>query len=177
MTEAANKSIEQKKEVSAVCGLFCPACTVFIGTQEDPGRIEMITKRSDYTVEDLTCDGCRSARRSKYCRTCKMLKCSEEKGVDFCSECDEYPCDHLKEFQPAMPHRAELWKSLDRISEVGFEDWYDEMVEHYSCPNCHTINSAYDAACRKCKTSPSCAFVELNKEEILKYMSKMKWDK
>ena len=48
-----------------------------------------------------------------------MLRCATEKGVDFCVECEEYPCADLVEFQGAMPNRIELWKSLERIKRSG----------------------------------------------------------
>lgn len=46
-----------------------------------------------------------------------------------------------------------------------------EMLEHYACPQCGTINSAYDMACRKCGNTPSCNYVEANREEIIKRMA------
>ena len=91
---------------------------------------------------------------------------------NFCGQCPEYPCADLKTFQAARPHRVELWKSQERIREAGYETWYAEMVAHYSCPACHTMNSAYDPACRKCGETPSCAYVRLHKEEIQRYQTR-----
>jgi len=153
--------------------LFCPACTVFLGTREDPNRLETIAGRLQKPVEELLCDGCRSERRSFYCREkCVMAKCARGKGLDFCGECDEYPCGDLKAFQAEMPHRIELWESQERIKEVGYEKWYEEMVEHYSCPECHTLNSAYDIKCRNCGREPSCGYVERHMREIREYLTR-----
>jgi ribosomal protein L40E len=80
----------------------------------------------------------------------------------------------LKSFQAQAPHRIELWKSQERIKEAGYEKWSAEMIEHYSCPECHTLNSAYDLACRKCGANPSCAYVNLHKAEITAYLARMK---
>lgn len=151
-------------------------CTIFIGTQEDPDRLKEFTKHFPISVEELECEGCRAEKRCFYCKNnCKMVKCAAEKGLDFCGECPEYPCEELKVFQAAMPHRIELWKSQERIKKVGYEKWYTEMVEHYSCPECHTLNSAYDIACRKCGATPSCKYVSLHKDEIMQHpWAKMK---
>ncbi len=163
------------KRLAAVCGLFCPACTAFIGTHEDPERLKAMARRFKRPVEELHCHGCRSEKRSFYCRTiCTMAKCASAKSVDFCGECAEYPCKNLKAFQAEMPHRIELWQSQERIKEAGYETWYAEMIEHYSCPRCHTINSAYDLKCRKCGKEPSCAYVDLHKNEILRQLAKWK---
>jgi len=44
-----------------------------------------------------------------------------------CSECGEYPCDDLKKFQTAMPHRIELWDNLERIKSAGYQQWLKEI--------------------------------------------------
>jgi len=49
--ERANESISiPNKRLAAVCGLFCPACHVFIGTKEDPERLDVMAKRVQSTV-------------------------------------------------------------------------------------------------------------------------------
>jgi hypothetical protein len=159
----------------AVCGLFCPACSVFIGTREDQGRLAEIAKRFQRPLEELQCNGCRSEQRCFYCDDmCTITKCAAAKGVTFCGECAEFPCMDLKTFKSEMPHRIELWRSHGRIKEVGYEKWYAEMLEHYSCKKCGTLNSAYDLACRKCGSTPSCAYVGLHKDEIIRHMAKWK---
>ena len=171
MTKSTGK---YDKKMAAVCGLFCPSCTLYIGTQEDPQRLEMLAGVLKLPVEEMRCGGCRSELRSFFCRgQCAMVKCAEEKGIEFCGSCPEYPCQELKDFQCAMPHRIELWKSLDRIREAGPEEWYAEMLEHYSCHSCGTINSAYDLQCRKCGGEPGCAYVAEHKDEIIRQLGRM----
>ncbi len=41
------------KTLAAVCGLFCPACTVYIGTHEAPQRLQWLAQRVGRPVEDL----------------------------------------------------------------------------------------------------------------------------
>ncbi len=175
MGETSKNIRTPDKHLVAVCGLFCPACHVFIGTREDPGRLAAMAQRLQRTLEEIKCNGCRSERRCFYCETvCTMAKCAAAKGVDFCGDCAEYPCSSLRAFQAEMPHRIELWKSQERIKKAGYETWYAEMIEHYSCKKCGTLNSAYDIACRKCGSTPSCAYVGLHKDEILRHMAKRK---
>ncbi|MBI4766416.1 MAG: DUF3795 domain-containing protein [Deltaproteobacteria bacterium] len=169
------RDMDEKKKLSAVCGLFCPSCTVYIGTQEDPPRLKAIAGRFQLPVEEWECEGCRSERRSYYCRNnCKMVACAAEKGIEFCGECDDYPCEELKKFQAERPHRIELWESQRRIAEIGFSEWFEEMVDHYSCPKCRTINSAYDRVCRVCGSEPSCRYVQLHQGEIDKSLIRSK---
>ncbi len=163
-----------EKKLSAVCGLFCPSCTAYIASTEEPERLKALAERFNVTEEEMRCLGCRSEKRGPFClKRCTMTRCASEKGIDFCVECAEYPCEDLKAFQSQMPYRIELWRSFERIAEAGYETWYREMTEHFSCPECHTINSAYDAKCRACGFVPSCAYVELHEREVAPFRGKM----
>ncbi|HUI73222.1 MAG TPA: DUF3795 domain-containing protein [Spirochaetia bacterium] len=171
--EKSNPSHPQK-EFAAVCGLFCPSCTCFIGSTEDRPRLRRLAERLGRTMEEMECHGCRSTKKGLYCeKYCAMAKCASMKGIDFCGDCPEFPCIELKAFQSQMPHRLELWESHARIKESGYETWYSEMVEHYSCRECGTINSAYDLSCRTCHASPSCGYVEQHRDQVMKAMDKM----
>jgi predicted RNA-binding Zn-ribbon protein involved in translation (DUF1610 family) len=171
--ESKDKSKYDKK-LAAVCGLFCKACSIYIGSTENPEKLKPIAERMGKKPEEIRCEGCRSDVRFIYCQTCKLDKCAAAKGIDFCGSCESYPCEDLRVFQAAMPHRIELWNAQERIREAGPEKWYAEMIERYSCPNCGTINSTYDFKCRKCGASPSCAYVGEHKEEIVRQLKAMK---
>lgn len=155
--------------LAAACGLFCKACSLYIGTTEEPARLAEIADRFGMAVEDVKCTGCRSDQIGFYCRQCKMKLCTAEKGIEFCNECETYPCDELKEFQAERPHRIELWENLARIKEAGYEQWFNEMLDHYACSECRTLNSAYDIKCRKCGAEPGSDYVAVNMEEMKKF--------
>jgi hypothetical protein len=107
------------KKNAAVCGLYCEACSLFIATAEEPARLKGLAARFQLSEEAIRCYGCRSNKRWPYCEKCKMFECATKRGIDFCIECDEYPCDDLKQFQAAMPHRIDLWDDLKRIKTIG----------------------------------------------------------
>lgn len=159
-------NIQPDKKLAAVCGLFCPSCTLYIASSEDPERLQRLAQRLNQSPEEARCEGCRSQKRTGYCESCKMSACAVEKGIEFCGECDEYPCEEMKRFQELYAHRIELWESQERIRSAGFERWYEEMSTRFSCPECGAINSAYDVQCRQCQNEPSCEYVKVNKEEI-----------
>ncbi len=170
MKKDNNQAQEPDKTLAAVCGLYCEGCTLYIATREDPERLTALAKRFQLSEEEMRCNGCRSDKHGPYCQTCKMIKCAAEKGIDFCSQCDEYPCTELKQFQAERPHRIELWEDLERLKTVSPKQWIHEKREHYSCPECRTINSAYDAQCRKCGNEPSCGYTEKHGEAIREFM-------
>lgn len=165
-----NPSDKADKTLAAVCGLYCGACTLYIATQEDPERLKKIAERFQVTEDVVKCYGCRSRKRGPYCRMCKMTACASERGIDFCVECTDYPCEELKQFQSERPHRIELWSDLERIRAVGYIRWLKETRANYTCTKCQTINSAYDLKCRKCGKSPSCDFVAKHEEWIKPFL-------
>lgn len=155
------------KTLVSVCGLFCISCGIYTSTQENnTENLHRIADRTKIPFADIKCNGCRSETLTAYCKNCHMRKCAAEKGIDFCGECTDYPCQELKEFQSQMPHRAELWKSQQRIKEIGWEKWYLEMAEYYSCKACGTMNGWYDFKCRNCGNTPGSQFVENNLEAL-----------
>lgn len=174
MAEKSAGGNKYDRRLAAVCGLFCRACSIYIGSTEEPERLKPIAERFGKKPEEIRCEGCRAEVRFLYCQTCSMYRCASDKGIDFCGECESFPCEDLKEFQKAMPHRIELWKAQEKIKKEGPEAWYAEMVKRYSCPKCGTVNSAYDRRCRKCGASPSCAYVGENAEEISRQLKNMK---
>lgn len=162
------------KKLAAICGLFCPACTFYIASTEEPERLGKLAQEFGRPPEALRCHGCRSEKRGIYCeKMCKMTPCAAQRGVGFCGECDEYPCADLKAFQAQMPHRIELLDSQEMIRREGFEAWYADTRERYSCPECRTINSAYDLTCRRCGADPSCAYVGAHRDQVLQLVEKM----
>ena len=95
-----------------------------------------------------------------------MLRCALDRGLEFCGACEEYPCEQVREFHESAPHRLELARSQERIRQVGWEQWFKEMLVRYACSECGAINSADDAACYVCGHSPSCPYVAEHQDTI-----------
>lgn len=159
------KNIEPDKQTAAVCGLLCKSCGIFIATQENnTNHLKYIAERLNIPIEQVRCFGCRSNTLSAHCKACYFRECSEKNEIEFCAECNDYPCSQLRDFQTKMPHRIELFQSLDRIKEAGWEKWYVENVARHSCTKCNELNGWYEFACRSCGNKPSSRFVADNLE-------------
>lgn len=164
MTEMKGQSPDMT--LAAVCGLFCEACTLYIATREDPARLNVLAQKFAMSEAQVSCHGCRSHKRGPYCAICRMRDCAAGRGHDFCGECADYPCAELSRFQAERPHRLELWLDQQQIRELGVEAWRERARQNYSCPDCGTLNSAYDLKCRHCGRTPSCPFVERHSESL-----------
>lgn len=71
-----------------------------------------------------TCRGCRQGD-CKY-PNCGVASCYKEKGVDFCFQCDDFPCDRTG-FDPDLRAR---WISINRrMKDIGVEKYYHETKD------------------------------------------------
>ncbi|MBN2807810.1 MAG: DUF3795 domain-containing protein [Prolixibacteraceae bacterium] len=155
-------------KIAAGCGLHCATCTFYIGSTEDRERSEKHAKRFEVPIEAVTCYGCKSEKHSAYCQSCKLIQCLNNKGLDYCGECSEYPCQALKDFKMERPHRNDLFIDMQLLMEKGLDEWNELVRRKYTCPECGTLNSAYDLVCRKCGNKPSSEFVKQNTVAIMK---------
>jgi len=160
------------RNLAAACGLYCGSCGIYLATQEnDTEKLLQYAIVLNQSFGETLCDGCRSGRQSAHCtKTCPFIECTSGKGVAFCGGCPEFPCNVFTDFQSKMPHRVEILESQNRLKEIGLEQWLIEMRMHYSCPQCNTVNSAYNIACRKCGYAPCNKFVLRHMDLISKHI-------
>jgi len=132
----------------APCGLDCERCAMYAGgrikhlatglAEALQGFENMAPKVADrvpalgeysHFVEILQlfteagCAGCRGG--GSQLPFCAARTCYRERGVDFCFQCEEYPCQ-----RNAYPdNMARRWRSAnDRMREAGVEKFYAESL-------------------------------------------------
>ncbi len=67
------------------------------------------------------CGGCRNGEH-RY-QNCGVAYCTERKGVDFCAQCNEFPCSNTN-FDPNL---KEKWLKMNgRMKEIGVEAYFEE---------------------------------------------------
>lgn len=118
-------------EAIAPCGLDCMDCPVHESNITDELR-QRIAALSGKLPEDVACHGCRSDRRAPLCpKDCATLDCSRGKGVDFCFECDQFPCENLhpaSDQAQTLPHNLKIYNSC-RMEKIGPEKWLNEEAK------------------------------------------------
>lgn len=78
----------------------------------------------DYFASE-NCKGCRK-ENCKLFTTCGVRNCHQEKGVDFCFQCEDFPCEKTN-FDADLHKR---WIQLNNeIREKGIEIYYTETNE------------------------------------------------
>lgn len=138
--------MEEILDILAPCGLNCVKClshkdskikNLSSELQKELGNFDKYAERfSDFrpafknypafkelldTFTQGSCEGCRSGG-CKY-PDCGVYNCYKEKGIDFCYQCEEFPCEKSN-FKGDLKSR---WISTNsRISEIGPEAYIEE---------------------------------------------------
>jgi len=75
------------------------------------------------------CGGCR--KQGCLFKACRVQECVREQGVDFCFECEEFPCG-VHGFPEGLRKR---WEGNNRrIKALGLERYYEEVKDEPRYP-------------------------------------------
>ncbi len=101
------KNFERKDLMFSLCGLNCALCTMKL---------------------DGYCPGCGGGAGNQ---GCAIAKCSLQHNIDYCFECEKYPCDKYKgidEFDSFIIHRHQLI-DMEKAQRIGIEAYHAELNE------------------------------------------------
>lgn len=137
---------EQLKETLAPCGLCCETCFAqvdgdirkysmklkeklgnfhlnaerFVSLLENPifKKYQDFKEMLDYFAAE-NCQGCRN-EQCKLFKNCGIRVCHQKKQIDFCYQCDQFPCDKTN-FDPGL---YKGWVIInEKIKEKGVEQF------------------------------------------------------
>lgn len=131
------------------CGLYCGACPIRAATVK--GEVEAKAAEWGLAAEKIVCQGCKSKVNAKLSADCVMRLCARDHGLDFCGECDEYPCGTIQNFESdGYPHHTVIATNLEAIYNRGVDAWLAEQKERWSCKACGTPFTWYEDRCSSC---------------------------
>ena len=120
-----------KRRLTAPCGLDCFNCEIYEGNITEDMKQQFAAKIQK-DPEEVACKGCRIEKGCRHLGLpCETLRCIEEKGLEFCFECGEFPCEMLqpaREGADRFPHNLKVF-NLCRIKASGVEKWAEEEAE------------------------------------------------
>jgi len=147
-----------KTRFDSYCGLYCGACPILAATVN--GEVEAKAAAWEMAAADIVCGGCKSKVVAGVCTDCIMRLCAQDRGLDFCVECDDYPCGSVTAFQrDRFPHHTLIAANLAAIRDRGVDAWLAEQKKRWSCPACGAPSTWYEEECRSCggKLYDACA--------------------
>jgi hypothetical protein len=144
---AKNNNISQEiLQTLAPCGLNCQKCFAYAGgdirllsqrLQESLGNFDNYAKRFSrflpifknypsfkrllHFLSQGDCLGCRNGT-CKY-PDCGVFQCYQDKGIDFCFQCHEFPCKKTN-FDPDLHRR---WLEMNNeMKKIGIEAYFEK---------------------------------------------------
>ncbi len=128
------------KELIAPCGMNCGIWLGFFG----------------YTVSGkkrkMKCTGCRPTDKS--CafvkKNCKKLL---NKEIEYCFECNVFPCEKLKNIDERYRRKYEMSMidNLNYIQKNGIDDFLKKERQRWKCPKCGGVICVHDKRCYSCE--------------------------
>jgi len=113
--------MKKEYKMIAVCGLVCDTCDIR-KAKNDPKLAKEIADwfkkelNKEVKIEDIHCSWCKGDRENHWSPDCWILECCvDNKGLEFCYECEEFPCKKLKDWAK----ESEVYtKALNRLKEM-----------------------------------------------------------
>lgn len=119
------------KHLTAPCGRDCFNCPLYLA-QKDERLKHYFAEKYGMAPEEVPCAGCRDIEGNcnlfkalGFGGKCTIYSCVEEKGVEFCGDCDDFPCTKLQPMADkaaTFPHNLKVY-NLCRIQKIGVERW------------------------------------------------------
>ena len=106
------------------------------------------------------CTGCLSGDDGKpeHCRKCKIKACIQEKGLNYCFECDFFACKLIKNLEKSYHQRygVSLVENSLFVKERSLAAFMEQQLQRYTCPSCGGVISIHDRACSVCRSKNIC---------------------
>ncbi|MFH1090377.1 MAG: DUF3795 domain-containing protein [Pseudomonadota bacterium] len=119
--------------MTAPCGLDCFNCPMYQARESEDLR-NKIASRLGLSPQEAQCPGCRPLGGTipflGMTQPCKVYRCISEKGLDFCGDCEDFPCDNLHPYADRadrVPHNTKVF-NLCLIKKMGLEKWAQEKA-------------------------------------------------
>jgi hypothetical protein len=145
-------------ELISPCGMNCSICANYL---------TMKHQLRNKGVKMAYCQGCRPRNKNcafikKHCTKLSM------KILDFCFECEYFPCLRLKKLDEKYKSRYKMSmiENLDLIKVKGVENFYSSQKKEWKCKKCNEMISCHNGLCFKCDL-----------EELINKKKKYQWNK
>ena len=148
------------KNLAGRCGLYCGFCSIHRAGKDSRKLQEELAKKYNCRPEEVRCEGCQTidvsgwSHEARWGKNCAILKCLNDRKMEFCCECAEYEmCQKFEEIATLSSElETDLRENLRMIKEGKVEEWLLKEDQKWRCPRCGNpiINSNEHKTCHWC---------------------------
>ena len=135
------------------CGLYCRLCDnlaripqqasvlqatlrkggwEYFGPDCVPGFNEFWSTLEEFSQLGKNCKGCRGGCGNP---DCGIRKCAQDRQIELCPSCADYPCGHITDLAKRYPN---LISDGKRQQEIGLDKWIQEQDERFKAGFCYS---------------------------------------
>ncbi len=116
------KAMKKETNLISVCGLNCGECEIYLAPDNHEIAKRLVTHFygmwDDVKTSDFSCSTCRGDRSECWTEECWIRECCiENKKLDFCFECIEFPCNKLIEWSKESEKYANALETLKKMKK------------------------------------------------------------
>jgi hypothetical protein len=78
-----------------------------------------------------SCAGCRFGGGWSWWRDCPVRDCCIERGLEFCYQCDEFPCDRLTTGS-LLKRKKDIIETNEKMRKIPLSDWVKVVKNKYT---------------------------------------------
>jgi len=129
-------------ELVTYCGLYCDLCAARTRIPRRAAALQAAMTEEGWTfwghsvpgftefwpfLEELSSgEGCPGCRACGGYPGCQIRVCARERGLELCSQCPDFPCEHVEALAARYPT---LIADNERLKAVGLDQWLTEQKE------------------------------------------------
>lgn len=141
-------------QLLGICGVYCGACSTYRAYNDNDEAIFYWVAKMGIPPDQIFCKGCGSDLVNEWCCNCKFRKCTKDKGVTYCFECDDFPCQMLIDFSKTRPHRTLGLRNLEKLRNgTSIQEWLKQQEKRWACSLCGKKLHWYSEKCPNCGRS------------------------
>ena len=123
---------EEEKALISPCGIYCGVCPMYLARTDEGLRRKMAEGQGVAVEQVAVCEGCRPSQGRPpfdWAETaCETFTCATgDKGVEFCYQCDGFPCLKLApcaDRAQELPHNTKVY-GLVLLQKEGADAWIE----------------------------------------------------
>ena len=131
----------EDKMLVSYCGLYCDLCSARFKIPDQARALRDSLRMAEYEDHGpgqpgfdefwTMLNSLAEPPGDKCCRAetcghplCAIRKCAQQRGLEICTDCDEYPCSHIQTLAHSEPT---LVQDGRRLQAIGLEAWIVEQ--------------------------------------------------